>query len=101
MVHMATITIGEARANFSEVVRRAQHGKERIIVARHGRPAAAIISTDDLEYFQHLEDALDIQSAEEALREVARVGALSLDEAARRLDLPRRRLKPRPGRRSR
>jgi prevent-host-death family protein len=98
---MSTITIGEARAKFSEVVRRAQHGKERIIVARHGRPAAAIISADELDYFERLEDALDIEAAEEALREVERDGALSLDEAASRLDLPRRRLRPAPRRRSR
>ena len=41
---MATLTVAEAKNRFSDVLRRAEYGGERVIVARHGKPVAAIVS---------------------------------------------------------
>ena len=42
---------------------------ERIIIERNGRPAAAIISIDDLRLLEALEDRLDIEEAVEILED--------------------------------
>jgi len=38
-----------------------------MLLLRHGRPVAALISADDLELFQQLEDEADLRAAREAL----------------------------------
>ncbi len=45
---MKTIRATEARANFAALVRKAAHGKERIVIERRGRPRAALVPLEDL-----------------------------------------------------
>lgn len=49
----------EARNQFLDLINRARYGKERIRIERHGKPVAVIISYEDLERLEALEDALD------------------------------------------
>ena len=42
---------------------------ERILLDRHGKAVAAIISPDDLELLEALEDRYDVESARRALAE--------------------------------
>src|SRR5438552_4166023 len=44
--YMATMTVAQAKNHFSDVLRRAEYGGERVVVERHGKPVAAIVSTD-------------------------------------------------------
>jgi len=46
---MAELTSKEAARNFSALVSRAAFGGERIVLTRHGRPIAAVVSVADLE----------------------------------------------------
>ena len=39
----------EAHLRFGELVQRAQYGDERVIITRHGRPAAMLIGISDFE----------------------------------------------------
>lgn len=62
-----TKRISEARGEFSELVNRAAYRHERVLLTRHGKPIAAIISKDDLEYLEALEDKEDLEAARAAL----------------------------------
>ena len=58
-----------ARDAFGETLNRAAYGKERVVIARHGKDIAAMISIEDLRLLEELEDRFDIEAAREALAE--------------------------------
>jgi len=102
------MTVAEAKNRFSDVLRRAEYGGERVIVERHGKPVAAIVSTEDLRRLEAAEDAADLRAAEHALTEAAREGTVSLETVLRKYGLghllaepPVRPVRPRPAARSR
>jgi antitoxin YefM len=64
-----TLPLAEVKAKFSEMVDRVEHQHDRITVTRNGRPAAVIVSPDDL---ASLEDTLDLLSNPDALVELER-----------------------------
>ena len=63
----ATLPLAEIKARLSEIVERVASRHERITLTRNGRPAAVLISPDDLEA---LEDTLEILSNPQALDEI-------------------------------
>jgi prevent-host-death family protein len=44
-----SVPVTQARAEFADLINRAAYGHERIVITRHGRVIAALISADDLE----------------------------------------------------
>jgi len=66
---MTKISTLEARKNLAVVINSAQYGKERIILTRHGKEVAGIISIEDLNLLEKLEDRLDLQEAIEILED--------------------------------
>lgn len=50
-----TVSVAEAKNNFSDLLNRVIYRRERIIVSKHGKPVGALISTQDLEQFRELE----------------------------------------------
>ena len=62
---MATDSLRNVKDRFSEFVDRVDHEHERIVVTRNGRPAAVMISLDDLE---SLEETLELLSDHDAVR---------------------------------
>ena len=66
---MTSVTMAEARDELAELVNRATYGGERVILTRRGKPVAALISAEDLAFFEELEDADDVRAAEAALAE--------------------------------
>jgi prevent-host-death family protein len=52
-------TASTARAQFAEIVSRAEYAGERTIVHRRKRPVAAIVPIEDLELIERYEDELD------------------------------------------
>lgn len=80
----ATLPLAEIKAKLSEVVDRVENRHERVTLTRNGRPAAVLISPDDLDA---LEDTLEILSnpgamreIEQAREEIARGETVSADE---------------------
>lgn len=67
MVMEDTLPLAEIKARLSEVVDRIEGQHQRITLTRNGRPAAVLISPDDLEA---LEDTLEILSNPEAVAEI-------------------------------
>ncbi len=64
-----TLPLAEIKKRLSEIVDRVEEHHERVILTRNGRPAAVILSPDDLE---SLEETLDLLSEPGALEEIRR-----------------------------
>ncbi|HEY6291045.1 MAG TPA: type II toxin-antitoxin system Phd/YefM family antitoxin [Terriglobia bacterium] len=77
---MASMTTVLARNEFSDVVNRAAFGKERVILKRRGKPIAAVVSMDDIELLQAIEEKRDISDALAARKEARRKGTKSLSK---------------------
>ena len=67
-----TQSLSEVRDHFSEVVDRVEHEHDRVTVTRNGRPAAVILSPDDL---AQLEETLEILSDPEAQTDIREADA--------------------------
>jgi antitoxin YefM len=66
---MVTDSLRNVKDRFSEFVDRVDREHERIIVTRNGRPAAVLISVDDLESLEETLELLGNQTALDELRE--------------------------------
>ena len=62
-----TLPLAEIKAHLSEIVDRVEREHERVVLTRNGRPAAVIMSPDDL---AALEDTLELLSDPAALEEI-------------------------------
>jgi prevent-host-death family protein len=62
-----TLPLSAVKARLSELVDRVESEDDRIVVTRNGRPAAVLVSPDDLE---GLEETLAILSDRELMRRV-------------------------------
>jgi antitoxin YefM len=76
LVMSETLPLAEIKARLSEIVDRVEGQHERVTLTRNGRPAAVLISPEDLEA---LEDTLELladptarQEIEQARRDVAK-----------------------------
>ncbi|MFC5998858.1 type II toxin-antitoxin system Phd/YefM family antitoxin [Quadrisphaera sp. GCM10027208] len=69
---MRTESIRRIRDHLSEVVDRVEHEHERVTLTRNGRPAAVLISPDDL---AQLEETLEVLGDAEALAEIREADA--------------------------
>jgi prevent-host-death family protein len=50
------ISVAEAKATFSECIRKVEAGSA-VLITRHGRPVAALVSPSDLEHLERLRKA--------------------------------------------
>jgi antitoxin Phd len=64
-----TITTAEARKNFADIVNTVAYGKEPVVLTRRGQEIAALISIEELQLLQKIEDHIDIEDAKKALEE--------------------------------
>ncbi len=85
------LPLAEVKNRLSEVVDRVEREHERVVITKHGRPAAVVLSVDDLE---SLEESLEILSdptlvaeirAAERERSSGSTTKLSKDEALARV----------------
>jgi prevent-host-death family protein len=89
-----TLPLATVKARFSEIVDRVARQQDRVIVTRNGRPAAVLVSTDDLE---SLEETLAIMSDRpltaqiRASEKAAAEGEAGVELDRLRTDLERRR----------
>lgn len=76
MVMSETLPLADVKARLSEIIDRVEGEHERVIVTRRGRPAAVILSPEDLDA---LEETLDLLSTPGLLDELRR-GERDLEE---------------------
>lgn len=84
---MNMISTTEARAHFSELINRVSFGKERIQLERQGKALAAIISLEDLQLLEKLEDEIDILEADEGMKEAQKKGTKPLRQLMKERNL--------------
>jgi prevent-host-death family protein len=61
------IPVSEARDQLADLVNRVAYRRERISIGRRGKKIAALVSAEDLELLEALEDAVDLRLIAEAL----------------------------------
>lgn len=76
------LSIANFRNNMADPLNRVAYGGERIILARDGKPTAALVSVDDLKLLEDLENQADLKAALKARKEK---GGISLERIEARL----------------
>lgn len=69
-----------AKEEFSEIINRVSHHKERIVLLRRGKEIAAIIPLEDFHSLQKSQSEMDLEEATEALKEARTLGTISAVE---------------------
>lgn len=70
----------EAKEQFTDLINRVAHNKERIVLTRRGKEVAAIVSLEDLKLILSTQDKHDLQEAIDALKEARHDGTISLEK---------------------
>lgn len=87
IVAMSTDSLRNVKDRFSEFVDRVAREHERVVVTRNGRPAAVLISPEDL---ASLEETLELLSDEAAIKElVAAEAAVAAGDVVRGVEAVR------------
>jgi antitoxin YefM len=93
MVMAEMLPLARVKARLSEIVDRVLREQERVVVTRNGRPAAVLISPDDLESLEETLAVLSDPDLMALIREgdeaVERGDVLTLDELRERYGLNR------------
>ena len=66
---MANLAIGKRRDDLEEALKRMRESGERVLLEKNGEKVAALVSVEDLQFLEELEDRLDLEAAREALKE--------------------------------
>ncbi|MDE2196763.1 MAG: type II toxin-antitoxin system Phd/YefM family antitoxin [Gammaproteobacteria bacterium] len=82
-----TVSVVEAREKFGDLVNRAALLSERVYVTKHGKRVAALVSVEDAELLEALEDRLDLEAVKKARADIARHGTIPLEQLAKELGL--------------
>jgi len=80
----------EAREKLADILNDVAFRGERVLLERHGKSIAAVVSVEDLELLERLEDEMDLDAARKAIAEKGpripwkqfegRIGAVALVE---------------------
>lgn len=70
---MIRLAATELKKDLPDAINRVQYKGERIVLHRRNKDACALVSLDDLRLLQAVEDRLDAQDAEEALKDPRRI----------------------------
>ena len=81
---MTEIGVADIRANLADVINRVAYGGERIVLQRRGKQVLAVVSMEDLELLNALEDRADVRAALKARKEK---GGVSLEKVKARLGM--------------
>ena len=70
---MVRLEMSAARKGLADTVNRVAYKGERIVLRRRGKNMAALVSMDDLELLERLEDRIDFEEARKALTNPKRI----------------------------
>jgi prevent-host-death family protein len=82
---MTSVTAKQLKESPGTVLGRVQYGNERMVVTRHGKEVAVVVSIEDARLLERLEDLLDTHDALAAIEEAEREGTISLDQLRTKL----------------
>ena len=78
---MTEIGVADIRANLADVINRVAYGGERIVLQRRGKRVLAVVSMEDLELLNAMEDRADVRAAKKARKEK---GGVTLEQYRRK-----------------
>jgi prevent-host-death family protein len=81
------VSVSEARETFADLVNRVAYRNERVLVTRRGRPVAAIIPIEQVEFLERAEDEYDMRLAIEARKELEHTPAIPWEQVKQELGL--------------
>lgn len=81
------ITAAEARRNFADAINQVRYGFEHLVVTRHGKPVAALISPESLAILEAFERLMDMEEVWDALNEVEVDGTVKWGELKKEIGL--------------
>lgn len=84
---MERMAVTEARDHLDEALNRVAAEGERIVVHRGEVNIAALVSLDDLEFLERLEDRLDLEEARRAIEESRTEGTVAWEDVKNRLGI--------------
>lgn len=85
---MATnIPFSDARSDLTQIVNHVAFAHERFVLTRNGKEIAAIISIEDLNLLEELEDSMDLKIAKQVDRDIKKKGKVKWHEAKKALGL--------------
>ena len=85
------ISIADLRAQLGDIVTRVSYKHDRVVITRHGKPVAVLISASDMEKFQQLEDWNDIAAVRDGMRDAKKNGTVPLETVLREIGLSQNR----------
>ena len=85
--HSEEHSLSDARSNLSEIANKVAYSGKRIVLTRKGTKLIAIVSIEDLEILEAIENRIDLDDAREALADVEKHGTVSWESIKRKLDL--------------
>jgi prevent-host-death family protein len=77
----------KARSELTEIVNHVAFGNDRYILTRNGKELAAIISMEDLQVLEEIEDRLDLETARGVDKDIKKHGTIKWKDAKKELDL--------------
>lgn len=78
-------TLSEARSELTDIVNHVAFGHDRYILTRNGKELAAIVSIEDLQTLEELEDKLDVEMARRVKKDIKKHGTVKWEDAKRKL----------------
>ena len=81
---MPTLEASDVRQELSNTLNRVAFAGERVVINRHGKQVAALVSVEDLEFLLAAEQQIDLAAAKKALKEK---GSIPWAELKRKLGL--------------
>jgi prevent-host-death family protein len=82
---MTKVNAAKAREQLPELMDRARVQHERIVFTRHDKKIAALVSIEDYELLERLEDEADAASAKRAREEIKKTGTVPWSETKKRM----------------
>ncbi|NGX63550.1 MAG: hypothetical protein KR126chlam6_00962 [Candidatus Anoxychlamydiales bacterium] len=84
---MTGIPLSEARSQLPDIVNKVAYGNKHIILTRRGKKVAAIVSIEELELIEAIEDRIDLEDARKAIKDIQKQGSISWKKVKAELGL--------------
>ncbi len=84
---MTRLPVSKAREDLAEALNRVAYSGERIVLERRGKRVAAIVSVEDLDLLEQLEDDMDVALARQRLADAKKHGTVPWEKVKAKLGL--------------
>ena len=81
-----TVSVSKARENLADILGEVRYGRKRFKLTSNGKNVGAIVTLEDLELLEAIEDKIDIELADKSLDDKE---SASLDEVLSELGISR------------